>query len=170
MFRQSATAASEGELALTLRVRRAGLNLTSAAVEYVLDLHNRTDQELSDIRVDMRMLTASERQAATIAAMFAGPIEASMGAPFALAAGAHVELNGRGFLPRESLSVLTIQERQFFVPVLAIRVIYARANGSFGEMTSVQAVGIDRGDAQKLAPFRLDGPPRMFDKVAARPV
>jgi hypothetical protein len=167
---QPRTAEREAAVAIDLHVRRAGLNLTSAAVEYTLEMRNLTDQPLSDVRVDIRMLTANERQAATIAAIFTGPIETPTLAPFALAPGSPVSLNGRGLLPLDSLSVLTVEERRFFVPVLAIRVLYARPNGSFGEVTSVQAVGIDRGDGQKLAPFRLDGPPRMFDRVAARPV
>lgn len=154
---------------IRFRARRAGTNLTGAAVEYSLELGNARAEALSELCIDIRMLTASEEQEAVLAALFAAPIDRPSVAPFELAAGTAVELSGMAILPREALTILTMQGRQFFVPMIAVRALGKTPDGKLVEATSVQVIGIDRGPDARMAPFRTDQPPRMFDTVTQRP-
>jgi hypothetical protein len=173
MFRPSAAApvppiAAEPALEIHFAARRAGLTLTGAAIDYALELRNAGTRPLSDIRVDIRMLTASETQDQVIAATFAAPIERPVVIPFALPGGMKVDLGGMATLPAGVLVILTMQERRFFVPMIAIRAVYRDEEGREGEVTSVRVVGIDRGPEAKMAPFHVDVPPRMYDNVTQR--
>lgn len=162
-------APADSGIEIRFRAKRAGTNLTGAAVEYSLELGNARSEALSEVRVDIRMLTASEQQEATLAAIFAAPIDRPSVAPFELASGTAVELGGMAILPREALTILTMQGRQFFVPMIAVRVLGKAPGGKPVEATSVQVIGIDRGPEARMAPFRTDQPPRMFDTVTQRP-
>jgi len=173
LFRAAAPAAPAASadppaVELRFRARRAGMTLTGAAVDYALDLHNRSTEPVSDVRVDIRLLTASEQQDQVIAAAFAAPIERPAVAPFDLPGRNTIDLGGMAMLPHDVLTILTMQVRRFFVPMVAIRAVYRRADGREEQATSVQVIGIDRGAQAKMAPFRVDVPPRMYDNVTQR--
>jgi len=159
-------------LEITLIPRRAGTNLTSAAVDYRVLVRNAGTVPARDIRMAMYMLSASARQAQDLQAVFAAPVDQPVVPPFELAPGGEIDLSGIAQLARERVNVMTIDGKPWFVPVLAMKAEYRWGEnvGAPGVATAAHMIGIDRGEGAKMAPFRLDGNPRMHPEVAERKV
>lgn len=164
------TPAAEPRATLDLAVRaiRAGTNLTSAAVDYEIDIRNSGERDAGDIRLDLRLLSASADQDQRLAALYAAPIDTPNVAPFEIPAGEQVSLGGMAMLPRELLTVMTAEGRDFFVPLLSVNLVYGWGDAATGQTASAYVVGIEREGGGKMAPFRLDTGPRMHDQVGAR--
>jgi hypothetical protein len=161
------------ELEIVLIPQRAGTDPSmSAAIEYRIVIRNIGSGSARDVRFGIYMLSASARQAADLQMIFASPVEQPVVAPFDIHAGGEVELSGTAMLPRANVNVMTIDGRPWFVPVLAMKAEYRWGEnvGAPGEATAAHMIGINRGEGAKLAPFRLDGDPRMHPKVAERRV
>jgi hypothetical protein len=161
------------ELEIVLIPQRAGTDPSmSAAIEYRIVIRNIGRGHARDVRFGIYMLSASARQAADLQAIFANPVEQPVVAPFEIYAGGEVELSGTAMLPRANLNVMTIDGKPWFVPVLAMKAEYRWGEnvGAPGTATAAHMIGINRGEGAKLAPFRLDGDPRMHPKVAERRV
>jgi hypothetical protein len=152
--------------------RRAGTNVTSAAVDYRVIVRNTGQVAARDIRFAMYMLSASARQTQDLQSIFAAPVEQPMVAPFELAPGASVDLSGIAQMPRDRVNVMTIDGKPWFVPVHAMKTEYRWGEnvGAPGVATAAHMIGIDRGEGAKMGPFRLDGNPRMHPQVAERKV
>jgi hypothetical protein len=157
--------AARARLDIELKPKRAGTNLLSAAVEYQILITNAGDAPARLVTTDVRILTAGPEQDAVLQAVFAAPIEKPVTAPFDVAPGETATLDGMAMMPREMLNVMTVEGRALFVPVLAINLRYEWESGT-GQTASSFVIGIDRGEGAKLAPFRVDGPPRMHGNVA----
>jgi hypothetical protein len=162
--------ASRATLDLAIMLKRAGTNLLSAAVEYTILIQNNGEVPATDIRLDVRLLSAGPQQDAQIAALFGMPIAQPNITPFDLPPGITVDLGGMAMHPKDSLEVMQAGGRTLFVPVLAVNVTYAwdvdGERGS-GQTARSYVIGIDRGGDAKLQPFRLDAAARMYDKVGA---
>jgi hypothetical protein len=160
------------EIEITLIPKRAGTNLTSAAIDYQIVLRNIGSVAARDIRFGIYMLSASANQANDLQMIFAAPVEQSALPPFELAAGADVQLSGMALLPRENVNVMTIDGKPWFVPVLAMKAEYRWGEnvGAPGVAAAAHMIGIDRGEGAKMAPFRLDTGPHMHPGVAHRRV
>lgn len=159
--------ATAGRAALDIKLipRRAGTNLTSAAVEYDLMVHNAGAVAATGVRLDVRLLSAGAQQDALVSALFAEPIERSITPAFDLPPGAEVQLGGMGILPRDMVVPMTIEGRELFVPVMTVNLTYDWAGGS-GQTARSFVIGIDRGADTRLGAFRLDTS-RMYDQVGA---
>jgi hypothetical protein len=142
--------------------------LLSAAVEYDISVRNIGDSAARAVRLEVRLLSASAQQDALLNNLFAAPIERPTVAPFDLPPGSAIELGGMAMLPKESLSVMTVEGRALFVPVVAINALYQWEGGA-GQAARSFVIGIDRGAGAKLAPFRLDAAARMHDAVSQLP-
>lgn len=153
-------------IAFELMPKRAGTNLLSAAVEYQIVLRNTGDAAATGIRLDIRLMSAGPQQDATIAALFAAPIDRPITAPFDLPAGVAVELSGMALHPKASLEIMDMGGKAMFVPVLTVVAHYDWADGN-GRAAQAYVIGIDRGAGGKLAPFRIDSGARMYDTVRA---
>lgn len=149
-----------------LHPRRAGTNLTSAAVDYAVVVRNTGTAAARGVAVDLRLLSAGARQDDELRAIAAAPIDRPVVAPFDLPPGGSVDLTGMAMLPRDTLGVMTVEGRALFVPVIALTASYAHDGGT-GRAAAAWMIGIDRGAGAKMAPFRLDGPPRMHASVVA---
>jgi hypothetical protein len=160
------------EIEIVLIPKRAGTNLTSAAVDYQIVLRNTGSVAARDIRFGMYMLSASANQANDLQMIFAAPIDQPALPPFELAAGADVQLSGIAQLPRENINIMTIDGKPWFVPVLAMKTEYRWGEnvGAPGVSTAAHMIGIDRGEGAKMAPFRLDTGPHMYPGVSHRRV
>lgn len=161
------------ELEIVLIPQRAGTDPSmSAAIEYRIVIRNTGRGDARDVRFGIYMTSASARQAADLQTIFANPVEQPVLAPFEIHAGSQVELSGTAMLPRANLNVMTIDGKPWFVPVLAMKAEYRWGEnvGAPGVATAAHMIGINRGEGAKLAPFRLDGEPRMHPKVAERRV
>ena len=165
--------ASKPELEIVLIPERAGTDPSmSAAIEYRIVIRNTGGGNARDVRFGIYMTSASARQAADLQTIFTNPVEQPVVAPFEIHAGSQVELSGTAMLPRANLNVMTIDGKPWFVPVLAMKAEYRWGEnvGAPGTATAAHMIGINRGEGAKLAPFRLDGEPRMHPKVAERRV
>lgn len=161
------------ELEIVLIPQRAGTDPSmSAAIEYRIVIRNTGRGDAREVRFGIYMTSASARQAADLQTIFANPVEQPVLAPFEIHAGSQVELSGTAMLPRANLNVMTIDGKPWFVPVLAMKAEYRWGEnvGAPGVATAAHMIGINRGEGAKLAPFRLDGEPRMHPKVAERRV
>ena len=161
------------ELEIVLIPERAGTDPSmSAAIEYRIVIRNTGGGNARDVRFGIYMTSASARQAADLQTIFTNPVEQPVVAPFEIHAGSQVELSGTAMLPRANLNVMTIDGKPWFVPVLAMKAEYRWGEnvGAPGTATAAHMIGINRGEGAKLAPFRLDGEPRMHPKVAERRV
>ncbi|MBN8814187.1 MAG: hypothetical protein J0J06_01920 [Sphingomonas sp.] len=170
--RRRAAEEAEPRLEISLIPKRAGTNLTSAAVDYRVIIRNTGSIAARDIRFAMYMLSASARQAQDLQMIFATNIEQPLVAPFELVPGQDVEMSGMALLAREQVNVMTIDGKPWFVPVLAMKTEYLWGEnvGVPGVATAAHMIGIDRGEGAKMAPFRLDGGPHMHPEVAERKV
>lgn len=158
---------ARASLDIELKPKRAGTNLLSAAVEYQILVTNSGDAPARLVTIDVRILTAGSEQGAVLQAVFAAPIEKPVTAPFDVAPGETAALDGMAMMPRDMLNVMTVEGRALFIPVLAINLRYEWGGGT-GQTASSFVIGIDRGEGAKMAPFRVDGPPRMYDTVVQR--
>lgn len=163
-----AAAATRATLDIELYAKRAGTNLLSAAVEYDIVVRNMGDAAAQSVQVDVRLLSAGAEQDGWIGTLFSSPIERSITQTFDLPPRGAIELSGMAMTPKELVSVMTVQDRKLFVPVLAINLLYDWEGGA-GQTATSYVVGIDRADGAKLAPFRLDGTPRMHEGVTTLP-
>lgn len=163
-----AAMAARATLDIELRVKRAGTNLLSAAVDYDIMIRNLGEAFAQGVQVDVRLLSAGTEQDGWIRTLFASPIERSITPPFDLPPQGAIELSGMAMMPKEMVSVMTVQDRVLFVPVLAINLLYGWDGGE-GQTATSYVVGIDRGEGAKLAPFRIDTTPRMQQGVTSLP-
>jgi hypothetical protein len=164
---------SKPELEIVLIPQRAGTDPSmSAAIEYRIVVRNTGRGDARDVRFGIYMTSASARQAADLQTIFASAVDQPVVEPFEIHAGGQVELSGTAMLPRANLNVMTIDGKPWFVPVLAMKAEYRWGEnvGAPGTATAAHMIGINRGEGAKLAPFRLDGEPRMHPKVAERRV
>lgn len=162
------TAPVRARLDIELYAKRAGTNLLSAAVEYDIVISNIGEAIARAIQVDVRLLSAGTEQDGWIGTLFSSPIERPTTAPFDLPPRGSIELTGMAMMPKEMVSVMAVQDRQLFVPVLTINLLYDWDGGT-GQTATSYVVGVDRGEGTKLAPFRLDGTPRMHEGVSTLP-
>lgn len=155
-------------LALAIRPRRAGINLLSATSENDVVVTNIGDAPATEVRLQLRLLSAHAGTDADLAAFYAEPVGRPAVPAFTLAPGEARTVSGVAALPRDAIRSLTAADRPMFVPVVAVNIVYDSGAGA-GQLAQAFAVGIERVDSAKLAPFWLDAPPRTYDQVAARP-
>lgn len=149
--------------------KRAGLNLLSATAEIEIILRNVGDAPATELAVDVRLLNTSAAQDAQLGALFAAAMGKPVVPPFAIDAGSERSIRAVATIPRNAIEPLIAAERPMFVPMVAVDVRYDRGDDSRGQTAAAYAIGIRRDNTDKLGPFWLDGPPRMFDLIAARP-
>lgn len=154
-------------LLIGLRPLRAGLNLLTATAECEIAIANAGDAPAEGVRLDVALVSAHAGQDADLAAVMARPIGRPAVPPFTLAPGEERRVRAVGSSPREAIRLLVAGGAPLFVPIAAVRLVY-QANGAEGRTSAAFAIGIERPGAAKLAPFRLDQPPRLYDQVAAR--
>lgn len=161
-------AAARARLAMTFRPIRAGLNLLSAISENEVVIANTGDAPAENIRVLTQLASAHTGQDDDLAGIYAAPIGRPSVPAFALAPGEERAIISIAALPRDAIRTLTAAGRPMFVPLVAVNILYT-TGGIEGQLAQAFAVGVERVDSAKLAPFWLDVPPRTVDQVAARP-
>ena len=157
------------QLQLELRPRRAGINLLSATVESEVAVTNIGDAPAERVRVGVRLLSAHAGQDTELAELYAQPIGRPAAPPFALQPGETRALRAVAVLPHGDIRSMTAAGRPMFIPVVAVNAVYQAAEDLEGQTAQSFAVGVERVDSPKLAPFWLDAPARTTDQVAARP-
>jgi hypothetical protein len=166
---QTPVSSDRARLSLALHPRRAGLNLLSATVEAELVVRNDGAVPASAIRIGATLIGATPGQGDDIAPVFTQPVGRPAAPPFALAPGEERRLRLVVAQPRAEIVSLTAGGRTLFVPVVAINALYEAAPGVEGQSGRGFAVGVERVDSAKLAPFWLDQPARMHEQLAVRP-
>jgi hypothetical protein len=162
------SAAPRAWLTAELRPRRAGVNLLTATLDTEIVVRNEGEAAAEDIRIALHLLSARAGQETELAQVFEAPAARPITAPFALAPGEARVLSAIATLPRGEIAVLTAGDRPMFVPLAAVGVRY-RSGQVEGLTAGAFALGIEREGAAKLAPFRLDQPSQMHDRVGVRP-
>lgn len=155
-------------LTIALRPIRAGLNLLTATADCEVTVTNTGDTAAEDMRCDLRLLSTHAGQDDDLAAAFAVPGGRPIASAFTLGPAETRTIRGMAVLSRDAIRALNAGGRMMFVPLVAVNLGY-RVGGEPRQITQAFALGIERVDSAKLAPFWLDGPARMHDAVAARP-
>ncbi len=159
---------ARARLSVELRPLRAGLNLLSATAECQIVVTNTGTEPAGGIRIHASLLTAHAGQDADLAAINAAPVTRPATAPFALAAGESRVVRTVSAIPRDAIHGMTAANRPMFVPIVAVNILYDSGDGP-AQTARAWAIGVERVDSAKLAPFWLDAPARMYDNIAARP-
>ena len=165
----SAPAGDRGRLSLSLHPRRAGLNLLSATVEAELVVRNDGSAPAQAIRIGAALIGATPGQGDEIAPVFDQPVVRPAIPPFALGPGEERRIRLVVAQARADIVPLTAGGRTLFVPVVAVNALYDAGAGIAGQSARGFAVGVERVDSAKLAPFWLDQPARMHEQLAVRP-
>lgn len=160
-------ATPRSRLALRLEPKRAGFNLITATVEGELIVRNEGEVAASAIRIGAVLLEAGSGRESEVAAFFAQPIVRPATPPFALAPGEERRVRIVVAHGREAIRGIPANGRAMFVPVVAINALHGGGDAS-GQTGRAFAVGVERADSDRLMPFWLDVPPRMYDGLAVR--
>ena len=165
----SAPVGDRGRLSLSLHPRRAGLNLLSATVEAELVVRNDGSAPAQAIRIGAALIGATPGQGDEIAPVFDQPVVRPATPPFALGPGEERRIRLVVAQARADIVPLTAGGRTLFVPVVAVNALYDAGAGIAGQSARGFAVGVERVDSAKLAPFWLDQPARMHEQLGVRP-
>ena len=144
---------------------RCTVTETEVTFEFELDLFNSGSAPARDILVEAVMVNAGENQDQDLAAFFSRPpgpgqrIEVI--APLSRSA-----FTTQVVVSRDHVRVADMGGRQVFVPLLAFNAFYRRGSGEAQSSVTYLVGPATKGE--KLAPFRVDLGPRMFDTLAAR--
>jgi hypothetical protein len=156
------------QLEIAFVPRRAGANVTSAAVDYDLIVRNTGAAAADDVHVRVELVTAGNAHDAELQALLGRPIDKPVTAPFTLSPGEERGLRALVMLPKNGINVVTVKGRPMFVPIVAIDLRY-RWQGGEGQTAESFVVGIRPKEGERMRPFWLDVPPRMYDTVTAHP-
>ena len=155
--------------------QRAGTTLTEAMVEFHLDVRNIGSVPATDVRIMVQLLTANAQQNTQLSGVFALPTDHPVLVPFVLEPRDTASINAVGTLALDKIHRVDLQGRPMFVPILAIRAVYAWGGAGadpsavgHGSTASAYILGIDRDGSDKMQPFWLDGGPRMADRITYR--
>ncbi len=133
--------------------------------EFELDVVNSGTLPAADVRVAIQLFNASPTQDQDIAQFFLERGEDANRAPD-ISPFKKFELKPQLVVPKSKLRVLEAGGRQFFVPLVAINILY-RGGKSEGQSAAAFLLGRDTG-SEKLAPFRVDLGNRIYRDVGAR--
>jgi hypothetical protein len=161
-------ASARPRLEIAFTPRSAGLNAAAAAVDYDLVVRNAGPVAAEGVQMRVDLITAGEAHDAELQARLDASIDRPMIAPFTLAAGQARPIRALAQLPRSALNVVTVQDRPMFVLIVAIDLRYHWAGGE-GQTAQSFVIGIAPKQGERMRPFWLDVPPRMYDTVTARP-
>ena len=159
--------APRAALTLELRPIRAGINLISATVEAEVTITNTGDAPATGVRAELKLFSAHAGQDAELAAFHAAGPTRPTRPPVTLAPGEPFRFRATNALPHGAIQPLDAGGRPMFVPVLALAIRFGDADGE-RRAGQAWAIGIERVDSARLAPFWLDAPARAYDTLAAR--
>lgn len=155
-------------LAVDLQPRRAGLNLTSIAVDYELTVVNDGPVDAEAVEIAVTLLTAGTAHDAGLQALFENA-PARLATPvFTLAAGERRTVRAMALQPKEAAEMVNVRDRPMVVPILAVDIRY-RWNGEAGQTARSFVIGLAPEAGDRMRPLWLDVPPRMYDAAVARP-
>lgn len=156
-------------LALSFRPVRAGINLLSATSEGEITISNEGVATAQDVTLTLRLVSAHAGLDAELAEIAAAPPGRPVVPAFALQPGESRVVRAVGALPREAIAPMMAAGRPIFVPVVVLNLFYGGDDDGRRQVSQAFAIGVERVDSPRLAPFWLDAPPRSYDQVAARP-
>jgi hypothetical protein len=166
-LRQPPGTATRPRLEIGFTPRSAGVT-ANAAVDYDLVVRNVGPVAAEGVQLRVELITAGETHDAELQARLDAPIDKPMIAPFTLAAGQARPIRALAQLPKSAINVVTVQGRPMFVPIVAIDLRYRWPAGE-GQTAQSFVIGIAPKQGERMRPFWLDVPPRMYDTVTARP-
>lgn len=163
--RQTPGSTARAQIEVAFRPRRAGTNLTSAAVDCELVVRNTGSAPAHAVRLSVALITAGNAHDAELHALFDNGGVRPVVAPFDLAPGADKTVKAMAMLPKEAINVVSVKGRPMFVPMVAVNALYEWSGGS-GQTASSHVVGIAGSGGERMRPFWLDQAQRMHDGVS----
>lgn len=160
---------SRARIEIEIAPRRAGLNLLSATAEIEVILRNEGDAAATGVAIDVRLLNAQAGQDPDLGALFAAATGRPAVPPFAIEAGETRNIRAVATLPRGAITPMNAGGREIFVPLITVDARYNMGDGARGQTAAAFAIGRTGATGDKLKPFRLDAPSKMFDEIAVRP-
>lgn len=144
--------------------------MSGATVEFDLAVRNIGSVTAEDVRVLVQLLTANPEQNAQLNAVFGRPADQPILAPFALQPADTARVSAMGTLASDKINRITLEGREMFVPIMAVRAVYgwAGAAGAPGSTANAYILGVGRDGQEKMQPLWLGATPRMMDRIIHR--
>lgn len=163
---QQVSAALSDRLHIEFQARSASSTLVNAIVAYSVNIENRSDQPIQNLRISGTMIQADHKIVETAAAS-QGQLLHEIAI---LDAGQSETVTGDIRLPLAAFEPIEFQSQKLFVPLILLRFDHADSNGNQHMQAANFLVGTEHTPPRdKMAPFRLDLGPRNFGDVAHRP-
>jgi hypothetical protein len=145
---------------------RVILDGDKAVVEFEMGLFNSGSAAARDVLVEGALFNAGPLQDEQITAFFQNPVGEGNRLPL-LAPLQRLSIKSAIVLSRAQLVPLELEGRPLLVPLAGFNALYRWGSSSNGQTSASYLVG-KQTRGEKLAPFRLDLPPRVFRGLAAR--
>jgi hypothetical protein len=135
------------------------------SIQFAAIVLNSGNAPARDVLVEATMFNAGATQDEEIAGFFAHPVARGERIP-EIPPLKTLTLRSAVTLPFAQIRVYEVEGRKLFVPLVGFNALY-RWGGKDAQTSESFIVGIDT-QAERMAPFRLDGTPRQFRNLGAR--
>lgn len=155
-------------ISVDFTIQRAGIDGETLSAAFAVVIRNSGDATATDVRLHVDLRTAGSAPRLPAATDPIAPIDAPIVTPFALDPGGALEFAATAVLPVARVERLALHGRPLCVPVVALTASY-RCDGDGAAALGVDyLIGIERPGNPRLAPFWLDVPPRLHDRIGMR--
>jgi hypothetical protein len=137
-----------------------------AALTFDLTLVNSGSAPARDVLIEAQLINAGPNVDTEVGNFFLKPPASGSQVPMIAPMG-RTSVRLRVAVPAGDLAPLIVEGRHLLVPIVAINALYRWSGGELTESSSF-LVGRGDGEAEKLAPFRLDLGARSWTGLAAR--
>lgn len=163
-------AAAPADLAFTLEATRLSATLVNATLAYRLVVSNHGSVPLADIAIGGDMTSAHASRAMEEQLGITGPELPPLHRIAALGAGESVVLGGEMRLPLSAVLPIRNGDAQLFVPLARFDGWASAPDGKGVHARAAFLIGQENQSQPRLAPFRLDLGPRVYDQLGQRPL
>jgi len=163
-------ASTAAELALSLEATRLSATLVAATLAYRLMVTNSGADPLNDIAIAGDLTSAHASRPVEEQFGLIGPELPPLHRIATLAPGETVILGGEMRLPLSAILPIRQQQAQLFVPLARFDAWASGAHGRAVHARAIFLVGQEGDDSARLQPFRLDLGPRVWARVAQKPL
>lgn len=158
-------------LDIALVPEKARVDLEQSVIEFELTVRNNGGSVARDVKLQARFFCSTDKQDQELAAYFkAKPGDYKTLSMPDIPAGREIVMKGSVDITRDRISVLKIEDKLLFVPVIGVNAFYAWGTSRSGQTSKSFVIGRrPDNDNEKMGPFRLDLGARVYRTIGQRP-
>lgn len=158
-------------LDISIVPEKASIDLDQSVIEFELTVRNSGGSVAKDVKLQARFFCSTEQQDQELAAYFkAKPGDYKTLTMPDIAPNTEIVLKGSVDIKRERISVLKMDNKLLFVPLIGINAFYAWGSARSGQTSKSFVIGrAADNDNEKMGPFRLDLGSRVYRTIGQRP-